>query len=90
MMKLKEFFDVHMGTDICPPAKEKLFKRLLPKLCIENDICPLCAGDLKVVDDWNSAFVCSVKQCKECEGKFKGERSYGRPNVESKTFIQKR
>jgi len=87
---LKKFFDVHMSADVCPSAKEKLFKKILPELCIENDICPFCSEDLKVADDCNAAYMYSVKECEGCKGRFKGKKSYGRPNVESKTFIQKR
>jgi len=88
MKSLKQFFNVQMGLDVCPPAKEKLFKKMLPELCIEYDICPLCGGDLTVTDDADSgSFINSVKKCKECSGRFKGEKSYGRPHIQSKTFI---
>jgi hypothetical protein len=87
-MKMKEFFDIQMGLNVCEAAKEKFMKAVLPKLCVEHDICPLCGGELEVYDDVNAAFMYSSKQCKDCEGKFSGDKSYGRPNVKSKTFLQ--
>jgi len=89
MNKLRRFFDVHMGMGVCTKAKKRLSKEVLPKLCVEHDICPLCGGDLEIVDDVDAAFICSGKECKDCEGKFRGTKSYGRPNVKSATFLQK-
>ena len=88
MKSIKKFFDVQMGKGVCPPAREKLFKKLLPKLCVENDICPLCGEDLEVFDDHSFTFVNSAKRCVGCNGTFKGVKSYGRVNVESKAVIQ--
>jgi hypothetical protein len=88
-MKVKEYFDIQMGLKVCEAAKEKLFERLLPKLCVENDVCPLCGGELGIADDTNAAYICSTKECKSCEAKFRGDKSYGRPYVKSTTFLQK-
>jgi len=90
MNLMKKFFEVQMGLDVCPPAREKLLKKIMPRLCIENDICPVCSGDLEIFDDINAAYVNSTKKCKTCKMLFKGEKSYGRPHIEPTPFIRQK
>lgn len=88
MKSVKGFFDIHMGLDVCPPAKEKLFKKILPKLCVENDICPMCSAGLEILDfDARAIYVCSIKKCPACKAVFKGDKSYGRKNLKSAATI---
>jgi len=75
---MKKFFDIQMGLDVCPPAKEKLFKKILPELCIDYDICPLCSGELRISNIQSQTFTNSNKRCKSCKAFFKGDKSYGR------------
>ena len=90
MNNIKKFFDVQLGNDVCPPAKEKLLKKILPELCVENDICPLCSGDLVISDSGCVAFVNANKKCPACKAVFKGEKSYGRSaDLKSTPFIQR-
>ncbi len=85
---IMKFFDVQMGLDVCPPAKEKLFKRILPKLCVDNNICPLCSGELRISNIQGQTFTNSYKRCKSCKALFKGDKSYGRPNNKSTPIVQ--
>lgn len=90
MKSVKKYFDVQMGLDICAPAREKLFKKLLPNMCVEHDICPLCSADLEIDDFISAAFVNAGKKCVECDAVFKGDKSYGRSDIKSKAFISGR
>ena len=90
MNNIKKFFDVQLWDDVCTPAKEKLLKKILPKFCVENDICPLCSGDLVISDNECIAIINANKECLSCKAVFKGEKSYGRPtNLKSAPFVQR-
>jgi len=82
MKGMVEFFKTQMKSTVHPKAKERLELEVMPKLCVDNDICPACGGDLELGNDINRAYLWAVKICVKCEKEYENtsvkRRRYGR------------
>lgn len=93
MTSMMEYLKEQTAVSACHAARVKLFKKIVPQLCIDNDICPACANDLIVHDDGRSPFMNPKDRlCEKCNTLFKGGKlvTYRRPDIKPKAFIQPR
>ena len=65
-----EFFKTQMKSTIAPAAKKRLELEIMPKLCVNYDVCPACGGDLELANDVRSAYRWSLKICVKCGNKY--------------------
>ena len=92
MKGMVEFFKIQMKSTISPAAKKRLELEIMPKLCVDYDVCPACGGDLELANDMNSAYLWSLKICVECGKKYGNSavkrRKHGRQQYnEPKTLL---
>ena len=92
MKGMVEFFKTQMKSTISPVARRRLELEIVPKICVEHDVCPVCGGDLEPANDTRSAYRWSLKICVKCGKKYENNavkrRNHGRQRYnESKTIF---
>ena len=92
MNSISKYFKTQMSAYVSPVARDKLFARVVPQMCVDNDICPACGSDLDVYDDLKGIFMhahAKDRICKQCGILYKGgDVAIQRRNTKSKAFIQ--
>jgi len=73
MTSMLKYFKHKMSQNMHPGAAEKLLKKIMPQMCIDNDICPACSADLKPHDQMHSPWTHTKDRvCTQCETIYKG------------------
>ena len=92
MTSMMKYFKNQMGKNMHPEAAEKLFNRIMPQMCVDNDICPNCSADLIPHDDMHSPYMHTKDRlCTQCDTLYKGGNvAIYRRHTKPKTFIQSR
>lgn len=91
MTSMFKYFRHQMSKNMHPGAVEKLFKKIMPQMCIDNDICPDCSADLIPHEDFRSPFMDTKDRvCTQCGVIYKGDdvAIYRRPNTKPQAFVQ--
>ena len=97
MTSMIEYFKDQMARTLHPGAVDKLFVKMIPQMCVDYDICPACAGALKMHEDFHSPFMHATdKKCTQCDMFYKGgqidlqRRQYTKPeaSLQQRTFIK--
>lgn len=88
MTSMMKYFKDQMRQTVHPGAVKKLWAKAIPQMCVDHDICPACAGDLKMYEDFRSPFMhAQDKKCAQCEAFYKGgqvdlpRRQYTKPET---------
>lgn len=91
---MMKYFKHQMRQNMHPGAAKKLFKRIMPQLCVDNDICPACSADLMLHDESHSPYMRTKDRiCSQCDTIYKGGNiatPHRGPDIEPEAFVQKR
>ena len=90
MTSMLKYFKHQASKNMHPGAAEKLLKKILPQMCVDNDICPNCSADLKPHDEFHSPYMHTKDRvCTQCDTVYKGGNvAIYRRHTESETSFQ--